>query len=105
MSNYNVLSLITGKRGYILKRIALITDSTSDLPREIQEKYNIEVLLLHVIYKDAEYRDGVDITPEEVYNSLSREVPSTSLPSTGKILELFQRLKEEGTGMSINTHL
>ncbi len=88
-----------------MKRIALITDSTSDLPREIQEKYNIEVLPLHVIYKDAEYRDGVDITPEEVYNSLSREVPSTSLPSTGKILELFQRLKEEGYRDVLSIHI
>lgn len=88
-----------------MNKIALITDSTSDLPREIQEKYNIEVLPLHVIYKDAEYRDGVDITPEEVYNSLSREVPSTSLPSTGKILELFQRLKEEGYRDVLSIHI
>lgn len=88
-----------------MKKIALITDSTSDLPKEIQEKYNIKVLPLHVIYKDAVYSDGVDITPEEVYNSLPREIPSTSLPSIGKIIELFQRLKEEGYRDIISIHI
>jgi len=88
-----------------LNKIALITDSTSDLPKEMQEKYNIEVLPLHVIYKDAEYEDGVDITPEAVYNSLTREIPSTSLPSTGRILELFERLKEEGYRDVLSIHI
>ncbi|MGI6697677.1 MAG: DegV family protein [Clostridia bacterium] len=88
-----------------MNKIALITDSTSDLPKEIQEMYNIEVLPLHVIYKDAEYEDGVDITPEEVYNSLPREIPTTSLPSAGRVVELFQRLKEEGYRDVLSIHI
>jgi len=79
-----------------VKRIALITDSTCDLPKAIIEKYNINIIPLHVVYKDREFDDGVDITPEEVYDSLSREIPKTSLPSIGKTLKLFQKLKEEG---------
>jgi fatty acid-binding protein DegV len=55
-----------------MRKIALITDSTSDLPKDIQVRYNIRVLPLHVIYKDAVYSDGVDITPEQVYNSMVR---------------------------------
>ena len=36
---------------------------------------------LTIIYKDAEYRDGIDIDPAEVYERFSEEVRSTSLPS------------------------
>lgn len=88
-----------------MKKIALITDSTSDLPKEIRQKYNINVLPLQVIYRDAVYSDGVNITPEEVYNSLPREIPSTSLPPTGGILELFKRLKEEGYKDLLSIHI
>jgi DegV family protein with EDD domain len=88
-----------------MNRIALITDSTSDLPKDIQKKYNIKVLPLHVIYKDAVFSDGVDITPEEVYQSLPVEIPSTSLPAAGKIIELFHRLKEEGYMDIISIHI
>ena len=82
-----------------MKRIALITDSTSDLPREIQEKYNIEVLPLHVIYKDAEYRDGVDITPE-VLQFLSRRYPVHRCPPPGRYWNYFKGSRRRGTGMS-----
>jgi DegV family protein with EDD domain len=82
-------------RGFVSK-IALITDSTSDLGKEDIEKYNIRVLPLRIIYKDKEYIDGVNITCEEVYRNLSFEVPSTSLPSMEDINNLFDKLEEEG---------
>jgi DegV family protein with EDD domain len=88
-----------------MKRIALITDSTSDLPKDIQIRYNIRVLPLHVIYKDAVYSDGVNITPEQVYNSMAREIPTTSLPSAGRIIELFHRLKDEGYRDVLSIHI
>lgn len=79
-----------------MDRIALVTDSTSDLNNEQIEKYNINVLPLRIIYKDREYIDRVDITPDEVYDNLKVEVPSTSLPSSDDINKLFLKLKEEG---------
>ena len=48
------------------------------------EEYNIQVVPLRILYKDAEYRDQVDISAEEVYRNLPIEVPSTSLPSPQK---------------------
>lgn len=79
-----------------MSKIALITDSTSDLSKEEIEKYNIHVLPLRIIYKEREYIDKVDITTEEVYNNLSTEIPSTSLPSMEDINSLFNKLEEEG---------
>lgn len=79
-----------------MSKIALITDSTSDLKKEQIEKYNINVLPLRIIYKDREYLDRVDITPEEVYDNLHIEVPTTSLPSMNDIDNMFTRLEQEG---------
>lgn len=77
-------------------KIALVTDSTSDLRKEIIEKYNIEVLPFRIIYKDREYLDGIEITPQEVYERLPIEIPTTSVPSQHDIHQLYRRLIREG---------
>lgn len=79
-----------------MQKIALVTDSTCDLDTDTLREYNIHTFPLRVIYKDREYRDGVDITADEVYKRLEYEVPTTSLPSAYEVISLFQQLKEEG---------
>ena len=87
------------------QKIAIVTDSTSDIPQEIAEQYNIQVLPLRILYKDAEYRDQVEITSEEVYERLPQEIPSTSLPSPSDVLDLFERLKSEGFTHVLAIHI
>jgi EDD domain protein, DegV family len=77
-------------------KIALVTDSTSDLDKEIVDKYDIKVLPLRIVYKDKEYIDRVNITPKEVYDNLHIEIPHTSLPSMQDIENLFLKLEKEG---------
>ncbi|NLT96005.1 MAG: DegV family protein [Clostridia bacterium] len=79
-----------------MEKIALITDSSCDLPEEIINKYNIHVLPLRIIFQDGDYRDRVDITPEEFYRRLNTEMASTSMPSVGETWELFENLKKQG---------
>ena len=79
-----------------MSKIALITDSTSDLNKDQIEKYNIKVLPLRVIYKDREYIDRVNITPSGVYDNLINEIPTTSLPSISEANNLFAKLVDEG---------
>ncbi|QGU94863.1 DegV family EDD domain-containing protein [Clostridium bovifaecis] len=79
-----------------MDKIALITDSTSDLNEELISKYDIKMLNLKIIYKDREYVDRVDITPQQVYDNLKVEVPHTSLPSIQDMHNLFNRLQSEG---------
>jgi len=79
-----------------LQKIALIADSTSDLPEEFINKYNVHILPLKVIYRDKEYTDRVDITPQYVYDNLKVEIPKTSLPSMNDMNNLFEKLKIEG---------
>lgn len=78
------------------KEIALIVDSGIDVPDSIIKEYGIYLLPLKVIYKDREYSDGVDISSSEVYDRLSVEIPTTSLPSTKDTLEILDRIKQDG---------
>lgn len=63
--------------------IALITDSTCDLPRQYLEQYNIEVVPLTIIWGEEQFRDGVDLSPEDFYQRLVKDpvIPTTSQPT------------------------
>ncbi|MBU3143613.1 DegV family protein [Clostridium sp. CF012] len=79
-----------------MSKIALITDSTSDVDKEMIEKYDLKVLPLRIIYKDREYIDRVTITPKEVYDNFVYEIPSTSLPSMQDMEDMYLKLEAEG---------
>ncbi|HYF84696.1 MAG TPA: DegV family protein [Clostridia bacterium] len=79
-----------------MAKTAIVSDSTSDLTLETIKRYNIRILPLRVIYTDGEYRDRVDITPEEIYSRFKEEIPTTSLPSPQDTVDLFNQLKQEG---------
>jgi len=79
-----------------VKKIALLTDSSCDLPKNLIEKFGVNIIPLHIIYKATEYRDGIDITPEEIYERMPAEIPTTSMPSVGETWDLILKLKEEG---------
>lgn len=77
-------------------KIALLVDSGTDVPNELIEQYGMYMIPLQIIYKDRIYTDKVDITPEEVYERLSEEVPSTSLPDGETITRIFEQIKQDG---------
>lgn len=79
-----------------MDKIAIVSDSTSDLTPEMIRRYNIRILPLRVIYSDGEYKDRVDITPEQIYARFKDEIPTTSLPSPKDTADLFNQLKQEG---------
>jgi DegV family protein with EDD domain len=78
------------------EKIAILVDSCTDVPKEYREKYGMYVVPLTIIYKDAEYRDGVDIQPEEVFARFADEIPSTSLPSPSTVADVFAKIKADG---------
>jgi len=79
-----------------MQKIAILTDSASDLTNELMDQYNIKSSPFRIIYSDREYEDKVNITPNEMYASLSTEIPSTSLPSIERIETILCSLEEEG---------
>lgn len=88
-----------------MEKIAIVTDSTCDLPDELVQEYGIRVLPLRILYKDGEYRDNVEITADDVYSRLHEEIPTTSLPYPTDVEELFTQLKEEGFSHVLAIHL
>jgi len=78
------------------EKIAILVDSGSDVPKEYRDRYHMYVAPLTIIYKDAEYRDGVDIQPEDVFARFAEEIPSTSLPSPATVAEVFKRITADG---------
>lgn len=78
------------------EKIALIVDTCCDVPMDMVKKYGMYVMPLKVIYKDAEYLDRVEITPEEVYERFAVEIPKTSLPSGEQVNKIFEQIRADG---------
>ncbi len=79
-----------------MRKIAIITDTASDISIEDAKKYDIKLLHYQIIYKDKTYKDQLEITAKEVIARLEEEVPTTSLPSLDEINEVFSDLVKEG---------
>jgi DegV family protein with EDD domain len=80
----------------IEEKVAVLTDSGSDVPKEIVSELGIFVLPLQVNYKARSFRDGVEIDAQTVYEGLESEVPTTSLPLGSDLTELLEKIRQEG---------
>ena len=78
--------------------VKIIADSTCDLSKEWIEKYDITILPLHILLGEQEYRDGVDITPEEIFawSDKNKTTPKTSAPSLVEAMECLKPHIEAG---------
>jgi DegV family protein with EDD domain len=81
-----------------MSKVALVTDSTSYIPKEIREKYPITVVPQVVIWEGQTYEDDVTITPEQFYTRLrtAKVMPSTSQASVVNMHKAFSSLVEQG---------
>ena len=50
--------------------VKIVTDSTADLPLQLAQQLGITVVLVYVRFGDKVYRDGVDISQDELYQKL-----------------------------------
>jgi DegV family protein with EDD domain len=81
-----------------MSKVALVTDSTSYIPKEIRNKYPITVVPQVVIWEGQTYEDDVTITPEQFYTRLrtAKVMPSTSQASVVNMHKAFSSLIEQG---------
>ena len=81
-----------------MSKFAIVTDSTSYIPKEIIQKYNISVAPQILIWGEETFRDGIDIQPSEYYGRLktAKVMPSTSQVSPATMQSTFQGLIDEG---------
>ena len=80
----------------MIEKIALLTDSACDLPKEFIERFCIKVLPLSVIYPDKIYQDRITIEPQEVYDRMPDEIPTTSVPTPHEITSILEEIRNEG---------
>lgn len=78
-------------------KVAIVTDSTADIPEELIRKYDIHVVSLRVLFGEENYADGVELTSEQFYDKLrqSTVLPTTSQPSPTDFMSVYQRLLDE----------
>ncbi|HHW02909.1 MAG TPA: DegV family protein [Thermoanaerobacterales bacterium] len=86
--------------------ISIVTDSTADITPELLEKYNIAVVPLKIFFGDEEYREGVDLTPDQFYDKLksSPHHPRTSQPSPAEFAACYEKLSKKADHI-ISIHL
>lgn len=83
-----------------MKEFAIITDSTSDLCKELREEYNIDYVHMNISYDDKEYKASLDwdeYTPKELYDVMrnGKRVRTTQV-SYGDYLNKFEHyLKQD----------
>lgn len=78
--------------------IAIITDSTCDIPDELINKYEITVIPQTLVWGEQIYRDRIDITPSEFYRRLEGDpiLPTTTLPSPADFEGAYKTAIEAG---------
>ncbi len=81
-----------------MSKIRIMADSTCDLSPELIEKYGISVLPLNIVMDDTSYLDGVEMTPDKIYEwaDANRTTPKTSAPGLEAAIEFLRPVAEAG---------
>lgn len=78
-------------------KIGITADSTCDIPQDIREKNNIEIIPFGVMLGEELRHDGVDVFPQDLYDYVdkTKELPKTSAINQAEYEELFERKTKE----------
>ena len=86
--------------------ISIVTDSTADIPVDLIENYQIEMIPNLIMIDGASLRDGLDISRQEFYDRLPwlDPPPTTATASTGTYTETYERLFRQGARYILSIH-
>ena len=86
-----------------MPRVAIVTDSTSDLPPDLRQRLGITMVPLNVHFGSEVFRDQIDITTDQFIERLGRssQLPTTSQPSAGLFEETFRALATDHDGIVV----
>src|SRR5689334_22287337 len=90
------------------RAVAVVTDSTASLPRDLAEKHGITVVPLQVVVGDTSYDEGVDVeaTPAFLAKALENKVTvTTSRATPASMLEAYQAAARAGATAIVSVHL
>ena len=82
----------------VLKMIKIISDSTCDLSQEVLERYDIDIIPLHIVKGDEELEDGPQIDIHALYEwaDKNKTTPKTSAPSIETAMNVMRPYIDEG---------
>ena len=85
--------------------VKIFTDSTSDLSKELLEKYNIDVIPLYIHLGDEEYKDGEEIGIQDAFkwSDENKTTPKTAACSVEDVVKAIEPYKESGDDVIIFT--
>lgn len=80
------------------KSVAITADSTCDLPQSYVTENEITIIPLSILLGDKSYRDGIDVTPEDIYRYVDKNgvLPKTSAVTPAEYHKVFKSLTDEG---------
>lgn len=79
-----------------MNNIKLVTDISCDLPKEIIDRYNIDIIGINVSFGDETFIGGIDIDNKTFYEKMSnyKELPKTSCPSPERFMKAYEGEQE-----------
>ncbi len=89
-----------------MPKIHVVTDSGSDLPQEVREKYDIHIVPLTIQFGEEIYLDGIELGAESFYQKLKEtsNLPSTCQPSPADFVKCYESISKPGDHI-ISVHL
>ena len=87
-------------------RIAIVTDSTADIPEEIIAQHRIHVVPNYIVIDGQSMEDGKDMTREDFYTNLPKmkTFPTTATASSGLYQSLYSHLFQESFSHILSIH-
>ena len=82
-------------------KVAIVTDTTACIPREMVEEYGIKLVPIVFIFGDESYRDGIDMSASEFYARLRQveKLPTTAGSLPGPYLEAYREASQRGASI------
>lgn len=81
-----------------MNNVVITVDSAADLPKEIAEKYDIQIMPMYVVMQGKAMRDGANVTTSEIFDYVDRtgEIPKTSAVPPGEYSDFFEKFLKSG---------
>ena len=88
-------------------KIAIVTDSTADIPPEITQQHNIEVVPAIIVMDGKSYEDGKGLSRQEFYEKMPtlEKLPTTATPSSGNFHKVYEKLFLNGAQAILSLHV
>ena len=79
-------------------KVVITSDITCDLNWDLEHRYDVTTIPLHIVIGGKSYEDWVNITPEELYKIFykTKELPHTTAGSVGEYTDFFKQFIDKG---------